>query len=391
MTNFQLPSESFQYTYAAHEEAQKAGIQANYGYRNKLMYYERESILRRWKELMINAPIALHNTLFILFAIGDLIISWDMLRDVVSISGINPTLEFVAILTFCLLINAWAIVTAHFIGRGWSAEIHDWERWNFIFIKNKNQSPMNVVAVEMAKEKSRARFWAIISGAILIGLVAAIIYYRTNAISVLSNQQTDFDETANNEPAGLSLILMYLPLAIIIGELFTGDYFWYSIRKIQTAWNRNRFRRKFLHFKEVCGVHDRLAVQYAEKAGSRVELIGDLNNSHLRFKFRSQQHDDYIDPLDNFKKFGFCIKSRGTGKPMSNVAIFGVLPNGAKTGDYITDEEGRATILIEGDFDKLVSVGIMSREFLGPFYSSGEHYIDVPEPLLEMQPLNGHN
>lgn len=399
MTHFQLPNESFQYTYAAHEEAQKAAIQANYGYRNKLAFYEKESILRRWKELMVNAPILLHNVLFILFAVADMIISWEMLRDVVSNSAISPSIQWIAIFVFCLLINAWAAVTAHFIGRGWSAEIQDWERWNFIFIKNRNQSPVNIIGDEMRREKIKARFWAVISGVILIGLVGAIIYYRNTwqvaGDEALIDFESEGDTSEQSDPAGLTLILTYLPLAIIIGELFTGDYFWYSIRRIQTVIGRNRAQKRFLKHKEQCGRHDKLAVQYTQVAlnnpTAKLEIVGDLNNAHLRFKFRSQQSDDYIDPLDNFKKFGFCFRYRGSGKPLANVAVFGVLPNGAKTGDHKTDEEGKVTIPIEGDFDRLISIGILNREYLGPFQASGEHFIDLPEILAEATSLNGQS
>ena len=401
MKNFQLPNESFQYSYAAHEEARKAGIQSNYGYSAKLQYYDRESILRRWKELMVNAPILLHNSLFLLFAIADMVISWEMIRDVVTNSAINPRIEFFAVLVFCLLINAWAAVTAHFIGRGWSKEIQDWERWNFIFVKNRNQSPVNIIGEEMNREIIKAKIWAFVSGFILIGLVCAIIYYRNSLITgIPETTGVDFESataetTVNATPPGLKLVLSFLPLAIIIGELFTGDYFWYSIRRIQTSFDRNRFKKQFLQHKELCGKLDNLAVQYSKVAISvpetKLEIVGDLEKCHLRFKFRSQQDDDYIDPLDNFKKFGFCFKNRGTGKPLAYTSVFGVLPNGAKTGDYRTDEEGRVTIPIEGDFDRLVAVGIMEREFLGPFQSNGEHYIDLPDAILEPVSRNGQS
>lgn len=397
MTNFQLPNESFQYAYSAHEQAKHAGIQANYGYRFKQLYYEQEGTLRKWKELMVNAPILLHNVLFILFAIADMIISWEMIRDIVNQSTIPADFEFVAVLTFCLLINAWAAVTAHFIGRGWSREIQDWERWNFIFIKNKSQSPVNIVSDEMRRDIKRARFWAIFSGVILIGLVAVIIYYRYLIMEQLGSADaadSESEPSGLEAPAGLGLAMAYLPIAIILGEILTGDYFWYSIRRLQTVVSRNRNRSRFLNHKETCGSHDQLAVQYAQIAlndpQSKIEIIGNLEKSYMRFKYRSQQNDDYIDPVENFRKFGFNIKYRGSGRPVPNMNVFGVLPNGAKTGDYHTDEDGKVTIPVEGEFDRLVAIGIHNREFLGPFQANGEHYIDLPEAIQEPVSSNGH-
>ena len=101
MSNFYLPTETFQYAYAAHEEARRAAVLANHGYRHKLAYYEDESIIRKWKELMVNAPVLLHNILFILFAIADMLISWDMFRDIISKASIRPELQIISILIFC--------------------------------------------------------------------------------------------------------------------------------------------------------------------------------------------------------------------------------------------------------------------------------------------------
>lgn len=393
MSNFNLPNETFQFAYAAHEEARRAAVLANHGYRHKLSYYEDESIIRKWKELMVNAPVLLHNILFILFAIADMIISWEMIRDVVTQVSIPPEIEILAVLVFCLLINAWAAVTAHFIGRGWSREIQDWERWNYIFIKNRNQSPVNIVSDEMRLEVRRARFWAIFSGAILLGLIGVIIYYR-NFITAEPFIE-DFDTevpTENGENTGLKLVLSYLPLAIILGELLTGDYFWYSIRQIQKRISRRRNRKVFLQNKENCGIHDQLATHHTQSARMSkeyIEIIGDLEKAHLRMKYRSQGNDDYIDPLDKFKRIGFSFKYRSTGKPVENATIFGVLPNGAKTGDYKSDEQGKVTLHPDGDFDRLIAVNIKGREFLGPFQINGEHYIDIPE-YLEAVVENGH-
>jgi hypothetical protein len=317
-----------------------------------------------------------------------------MIRDIVTEISIPKYMDIPAVLLFCLLINAWAAVTAHLIGRGWSKEIQDWERWNFIFIKNRSQSPQNIVSDEMRREIIRARFWAVFSGVILLGLVATIIYYRI-IVKGAESTSSDFDNIAVNNKdmsTGLSMILAYLPVAIILGELLTGDYFWYSIRRLQKKRRRNINRNHFLKNKERCGVSDQLAVQYTQAAQQKnesIQIIGDLEKSHLRIKYRSQQNDTYLDALDEFRRIGFTFKFRGSGKPIVGVNIFGMLPNGAKTGDYPTDEQGKATIHLDANFQYLVAVSILGKEFLGPFQSYGEHYIDLPEPIMEHVTSNG--
>lgn len=387
MEGLQLPNETFQYAFAAHEEARKSAIAANYGNRAKTIFFMDEGILNKWRDLMINASVLFYNALFFLFVIVDIIISWEMLRDIVSNAVSLPSgWETFSILMFCLLINGWAAVTAHFIGRGWSKQVHDFERWNYIFIKNRSQSPQNIVSSIMQRETRLARWMAVLSGLILIGLVGVIIYYRIALLDGETSSVNPDDELEGDIPVaipGLNIIMTYLPLAIIIGEIFTGGYLWYSVRVLQKRWSRYINRRKYLKFKENCGKSDQLAVQYTQAAQQNeevIEITGDLERAHLRFKYRSQQNDDYLDPLDNFKRIAFNIKYQGTGKPVANVKVFGVLPNsGTKTGDYRTDEDGRVVIPMNNGHDHLVAIYVQNKEYLGPFQSYGEHYIDLPE------------
>jgi hypothetical protein len=384
MNNINLPNEKFQYAFAAHEEARKAAIDANHGYRSKLKFYENASILNKWRELMVNAPIMLHNILFTLFFLADIIISWELIRAILDVlSPMEDPWRTFAITVFCLLLNAWAAVTAHFIGRGWSKEVHDWERWNYIFIKNRSQSPANLVGDEMHRQKIGARRWAIFSTILLLAMVAGTIYLR---IVTQVSAGNDEGELSDGDPASsmdnINLILSFIPLIVLIGEILTGGYLWYSIRSIQKQFSISRAKRKFLRLKESAGRHDQLAVQYSEAAQQNNEIIhitGDLERSQLRFKYRSQQTDDFLDPLDSFKRIGFNVKYQGNGKPVANAAIFGVLPNGAKTGNYKTDDDGRVVIPMNNGQDQLVSVSVQNKEYLGPFQTHGEHYIDLPE------------
>ncbi len=382
---FKLPNESFNYAYAAQQEGQRAGILANYGYRFKQLYYEKESILQKWQDFMINAPVVLHNTLFILFFVVDILVSWEMVKEVISNGGvfIGREVPWWATLLLCLLINAWAAATAHFIGKGWSKEIQDWERWNLAFVKRQNDMPPNLLDAKINQEIRRARILAIISGVILFAVVALIVYYRNVLLKVLAEE---------NDYNALATVMTFLPLAILLGELLTGDYVWYSIKWLQTYFGRNRNRRKFLSYKEQCGAADQLAVQYTTNAMQReqpVQIVGDLEYSHLRFKHRSQQNDDYIDPFDKWRKIGFTFRQRGNQRPVSDVYVAGILPNGAKTGDYRTDADGKVTLHWDGEFDRLLGVRIVDKEYVGPFQPNAEHYIDLPDDTVASWNGNG--
>jgi hypothetical protein len=301
--------------------------------------------------------------------------SGELLTQIVSVT---------CTLLVCLLINAWAAATAHFIGKGWSKEIQDWERWNFAFIKQNNDLPYNVIDGIMQQEIKRARRLSWFSGIILMLVILFIAYFRIMALLITEN--------LSGMALIISVVMTALPIALILGELITGDYIWYTIRWLQMRKSRDHFYNNFLAAKKQCGELDQLAMQYTESAkkrGEPVQVIGDLENCHLRIKHRTQSRDDYMEPFENWRRIGFTFKVRKNQRPLANAKTFGVLPNGAKTGDYHTDSDGKTTLYWSGDFDHLISISIYNREYLGPFQSDAEHYIDVPEEVALS--ANGHD
>jgi hypothetical protein len=228
----------------------------------------------------------------------------------------------------------------------------------------------------MDTEFRRAKILAIISGSVLLIVVSLIVYSRFLMIEIVYD----------GSQGVFAILMIVLPIAIIIGEFFTGDYIWYSIKWLQNKIIRNRERKKFLSLKVECGKADQLAVQYASQAIQRKEhimIVGDLEHAHMRMKHRSQQDDSYMDPFDKWRKIGFTFRGRKEQNPIINKSVFGILPNGAKTGDYLTDSDGKTTLYWDGDFDRLISVKIGTFEYLGPFQANAEHYIDLPEEGAE--------
>ncbi|MCS6929982.1 MAG: hypothetical protein NZM43_10890 [Saprospiraceae bacterium] len=61
----------------------------------------------------------------------------------------------------------------------------------------------------------------------------------------------------------------------------------------------------------------------------------------MRNRYRSAQDDNCIYPY--FDKIGFTIRTNDY-KPAAGISVFGILPNGAKTGDFCTDKNGKVTL-----------------------------------------------
>ncbi|MFN0214917.1 MAG: hypothetical protein ACKVT2_11730 [Saprospiraceae bacterium] len=358
-------TEKFNYSFAALEESKNAAIHANYGQRFRFAYERAKHILREWEKILVNAPITLKTALFFIFFVADIMVSWEMMKDVIDSGGLLSPPPGWAVLLLCLLVNVWAAVSAHFIGQGWSKDIQEWERWNFFNVTNRDM-PANVATSVLWKERNRARLLSILSSLLLFLIVALIVHHRIRTLDALGD--TTF----------FNYIITALPLAIVIGELFTGDYIWYIIKRYQIMKKRRRNRRRFLERKERCGESDQLAYKYVQLATSRgqsIEIIGDLERSMLRMKQRSQQNDSYLDPFD--RRIIFIFRYSISKLPLSNTSVFGILPNGAKTEDYSTNQLGKVTMQWEGDYDNIVAVNTLGKEHLGPFQSNAEHYIEI--------------
>jgi hypothetical protein len=365
-------------TYAL-EQAQEAGKAANNGYRHKERFEEAEAALVWWRKIMINSPVGLHNILFVIFLVVDAILSWEIFRVLIEESGLILSewswVSWLAIAFFCLLINGWAVMTAHFIGKGWSSDVQAWERWNYLFIR-KVQAPQTIIDQHMEKNKERAQWLAIVSGLLLFLIVFMTAYLRYDLVQKGQSDSLGF----------LSLVLIALPILVLIGELFTGDYVWYSLRLMLIRRERNKRHDYFLFYKELCSALDKEAVEYAARArrlNEPLEVSEDLERSIIRNKYRSAQDDNYIDPY--FGKIGFTIRTNDR-KPAADISVFGILPNGAKTGDFCTDKNGKVVLHWSGEWDHLVSLRVEGQDYLGPFQANAEHFIDLPDPVMEHTP-----
>lgn len=367
---------NFPYTSHAHETARKAAIQARLGFESKNKYFEADEILKRWYTIMVNAPVTLHNSLFAVFITVEFMVSWEVYRDILLNIGFPVQVVGLGVALLCILINGWASVTGHFIGRGWSKDIHDWERWNYYFIINRGLPP-GIIEENLENEKLRARKLAVRSGIVLFILVIVSVVYRTIAL--------------NKVAAGSGLLkqaqlitMAVVPLIILIGELFTGDFLWYSLK----MWRlRRRKREKFDDFfmrKNECARLDQLAVEYANGAKDkkqRIDVTGDLQKSHQRHLYRTLQKDNYLDPFEKERYVNFTFRDRGSATPLPNRQVKVVLPNQVTTDNFITDDQGKVSIRWEGEHECATSV-IMDedREWLGPFQIEGEYFIDVVQP-----------
>jgi len=376
---FNVPIENFNYASEALQKAITAADHANLGYKNKERYHHLERLLRKWEGIMCNSPVVGHTLLFLLFFMADILVSWEMNRDILSqaefFSGEPPAW---AILLICLLINGWAAVSANFIARGWARDIQEMERWNTFYIKSYAGEITDMQNYDLNYERNRSRLYALVSNLVLFLVVGLIIWHRWSLIA--AGAEIDAEEGGGEGLASTGVIIIVLPIAILIGELLTGDYIWYLIQRVVVKAKHNNNYKSFLKHKRFCSFLDKQAFDYHNlslKEDRKYPLGAELEKSLFRVQFRSLDQDDYMDPVATLHRISFRLQSRATQAYVSNTRIFGVLPNGAKISDFITDQHGFVTMSWTSNFDRLELVCVEDRTYPGPFLENSEHFLLV--------------
>ncbi len=392
MTNFYISAPEVRYHDESIKQSTIAALQANQAYFYKNIYYRYEMVLRKWEELMCNSPIIMHTMLFLIFFVADIIVSWQMNRDIMdSVQFFSYDPPSWAILLLCMLINGWAAVTGHFVGKGWSKDIQDWERWNITYIKYGGEVAEHTADADIRREIWWARFYALLSSVILFILVGLIIRHRLTILSA----ESDLSSLEDNDISSVAfnpIVIVFFPVAILLGEFVTGFYIIYIIQRLWQKWKRTQNRRRFIRYKINCGEADKRSHEYheaAKKNGETLSMVADLEASLKRFTTRTQEKDEYIDPI-LLKKASFVLYFMPSGRPVVNQFVYGILANGAKTGHHRTNEHGNVTVLWSGVFDKIELLHIPGYPTqAGPFYEHSEHIIEIPDSIPVSSNGNG--
>jgi hypothetical protein len=358
----------------AKQEASAAAMAAQQGTEDKKKYIVHADTVSKWRGLMVNAPVTLHNILFVIFVVVEILLSYEVYRSILQDIGFPNQIITLGVLIVAFLVSGWAAATAHLIGKGWSKEVQEWERWNYVFLTTKNTLSPLAVDGYLFSEIKRARRLAITSGIVLFVLVGLSVAYRTIAIRGLAE--------ADGEIGLMQLVILAaLPILILIGELYTGDFIWYSMSLSRQKRLLKRYYKSFMAWKKACNNKDQLAMDYLRTAASRgipVDISGDLLNSQRRITQRSVQNDDYMDPFNTDKSASFTFLNSRTMEPIKAVKVRGVLPNDVTTPLYQTDGDGNVIIRWEGNHDHLkYIVTDDNREWSGPFKAGGLYPIKV--------------
>ncbi len=118
----------------AHREAGNASDHANQARQNKGRFEWLDTKLTAWAGFLASSPIMVFNFFFLVCFCVDIMVSWEMYREVVSYA-LKPE-PFWAILSVGLIINGMAVVVSHHFSMVLSPGLLDVETWNHIHLRN---------------------------------------------------------------------------------------------------------------------------------------------------------------------------------------------------------------------------------------------------------------
>ncbi len=329
----------------------------------------RNDVLDGWKRIMMNSPITLAMIVFIISCAAEIMVSWEMYRELLSSISENP--HWGLSLLIGLFIVGFAAVVSHFLSKAMSKSLRDWEVYN---VRKFAETDMpQARAEEMVAADTRKDF--IVGG---IGLVLLL------SIVALISWQRVFMQSELNE-ADYSFFHKILPVVIVLVEVISGIYLVFVWTRFIWKKKSASQHKKFAAEKAACAYNTQLAVDLYNKAselGERVSYNKELRDAVYRFENRSSDNDQYVDEIPPAKMLKVIVMSDGV--LMAGIHVFGILANGECTNSIYSDSNGQAILLWEGDGGEIKSLYANKEEHPGPFRASSTISIDLNNPGFRM-------
>lgn len=354
---------------AAAHEGSTAAEYANNGRKYRKDYHSQQNIITRWDNILSNDPVFLFTIIFIICFAADILVSWEMYRDVVSY--VLTSTPAWAMLLLGFLINGFAAVVSHYFSKTKSDGLFNYEVWNLQHIIHRGEKPYEIAIRDVTKDKKNDFILFLLTSVTLIVIVGFISFNR----SFLLKQ-------GGNDEAGYNLLQKILPMVIVMAEVFTGIYLVFVLKRLLLNLKASSNKGKFLNFLHLTNEHDKIVgrlVQKANKNNEYIDIQRNVKNSLYRIKYRDL-NDSYIDDLE-FNQAEFIIKG-AMDNVIPNLRIVGNLTGGGQTNATYTNEEGKAEVHWQSTEEHIDSIIVGGIKLMGPFTSNFVHVVRLEIPQI---------
>lgn len=350
----------------AEGKAQSAHRDATEGREAKRQRDEGRNIVTEWKRIMSGSPILLLTIIFVFCACAEIVYSWEMYREFLGAFFGMP--HWTITLLLGLVIVLGAAYVSHFLSKSLSSNLFDLEVFNYRNISKKGNILEEEAIDHVRSEKKRDLAIGLISGGILLMVVAFISWHR----SILM-----LDATGSND---YSLIQKILPVIIVLFEILTGIYLGlYLLPRWRIEMKIHKENKSFKRHLWACSETDRLVKALMDSALLNNEYFKPSKNA-LSSYYRAQSRttdENYLD-ITSVKQLEVTTVD-ATGVPKSNIRILGVTNNGQVIASGISNEGGYLILYWDSNNDQ---IELMINDFStkkGPYQANTSHVVCIDE------------
>ena len=368
-TDYQNGSSDNQNGIRANERASKANKEARKARESRDKAHNLSKIISDWRDILSGSPILLLTLCFVLFAVAEIVYSWEMYREFLSAFFGNPHWTIVLLLGFVIVCGAAYV--SHLLSKSMSSNLFDLEVYNYRFISKKG-SILEEIAVEyIEKDRKQDLIYGLIGMLFLLSIVTAISWQR----SFLMTEATGNDD--------YSLIQKIFPVIIVLLEILTGIYIGlYLIPLWKNLIKKWRAEAKFNKHLDICSTEDKMVKALLEQASISGELLfpsKEMADSFYRIKNRSQNNYNYVDEI--FLKQIELTVLGNNNQPVDNAHVIGVLQSNQSVVGSISNAHGKLSLFWETNdnaIEKIIVNNIITKT--GPFMANTAYVISIIEP-----------
>ncbi|MBP8239084.1 MAG: hypothetical protein KAX50_03955 [Saprospiraceae bacterium] len=358
----------FSYSEAASRQAAEANQAALIARKHRDEYHRQKAIIEGWNGIMSNSsPLKLTVIAFVL-ALLNMLASWEMNWDILDQTGVFNMFGLEvppkwSPLVIAIPLEALALGVAYWLGKAYYREIFEWGVWNRVHLIHKGNYHQQLAEKDETLHRSQNRLRFLI----LLGLVLIVqIGISGHRIYTLDNNH-------------ISALLAVLAAVFLMGEVVTGVYFDFLLKRMSLASSMQKSMASFNSAMTRCADGDRMVFELlgkAERQQHERPLSGDIARSIYRYQNRAQDSENYVDEISG-KQISIRIQT-SEGTAVANASIVGELPDGAITPPVFTNGNGDAILSWMGNGEYVEFIKANDVTFPGPFTKDAIYSLRLP-------------
>jgi len=321
-----------------------------------------QQVLEDWSRIFTNSPVAILTALFIFSVLLEIFFSFPMYLDLMS--QMTGKGNFVLALLAALFIVLWGAYVSHLLAKKMSPSVFDYTVYNEM--KFSQKAMPQAAAEEKAQVATRRDLIkGLIYGIFLLAIVAAVSWQRVLLMGTITASDYSF-------------IHKLLPVVCVLIEIISGLYVGYLIRRFRESLKVRKFHKVYIREKDFCAYNTRMAHEHHQHAienGEKLHYSKDLYDSLYRYDHRSQDDDNYIDPIPLQKTLSVTVADdQGL---LHGAHLAGRLSNDEYCNSIYTNDQGEGILSWDSDAKEVLWVYVDNEQYKGPFRENSKIRIDI--------------